>query len=64
MSCCEWALSSILKMDASASCHAPTFHATSDLDKLEILGADVSDLIYTIDHNLQHGATTRSFSAR
>jgi len=29
---------------------------TSDADKLAILGSDVSDLITTIDHNLQHGA--------
>lgn len=29
---------------------------TSDLDKLDILGTDVADLIATIDHNLQHGA--------
>ncbi|MGC2517561.1 MAG: DUF6502 family protein [Burkholderiales bacterium] len=27
----------------------------SDVDKLQILGADVADLIRTIDHNLQHG---------
>lgn len=37
---------------------------TSDLDKLEILGADVSDLIYTIDHNLQHGAADPFFQRK
>jgi len=37
---------------------------TSDLDKLEILGADVSDLIYTIDHNLQHGADDPFFKRK
>jgi len=37
---------------------------TSDLDKLEILGTDVSDLIYTIDHNLQHGATDPFFQRK
>ena len=37
---------------------------TSDLDKLEILGADVSDLIYTIDHNLQHGADDPFFQRK
>jgi len=30
---------------------------SSDTDKLAILGSDVADLIATIDHNLQHGAT-------
>jgi len=37
---------------------------TSDLDKLEILGTDVSDLIYTIDHNLQRGATDPFFQRK
>lgn len=37
---------------------------TSDLDKLEILGADVSDLIYTIDHNLRHGAADPYFQRK
>jgi hypothetical protein len=37
---------------------------TSDLDKLEILGTDVSDLIGTIDHNLQHGATDPFFQRK
>jgi hypothetical protein len=32
---------------------------TSDHDKLEILGADVADLIATIDHNLQRGDAPR-----
>ena len=29
----------------------------SEIDKLDILGTDVADLIATIDHNLQHGDT-------
>jgi len=33
---------------------------SGDADKLNILGTDVSDLVATIDHNLQHGAPTRS----
>ncbi|MEX2163742.1 MAG: DUF6502 family protein [Sulfuricaulis sp.] len=37
---------------------------TSDLDKLEILGTDVSDLIYTIDHNLQHGTADPFFQRK
>lgn len=37
---------------------------TSDLDKLEILGTDVSDLIHTIDHNLQQGATDPFFQRK
>jgi Family of unknown function (DUF6502) len=37
---------------------------TSDLDKLEILGTDVSDLIHTIDHNLQHGAVNPFFQRK
>ena len=37
---------------------------TSDLEKLEILGTDVSDLIYTIDHNLQHGADDPYFQRK
>jgi hypothetical protein len=37
---------------------------TSDVDKLEILGTDVSDLIHTIDHNLQHGATDPFFQRK
>jgi len=37
---------------------------SSDLDKLEILGTDVSDLIYTIDHNLQHGAADPFFQRK
>jgi len=37
---------------------------TSDLDKLEILGTDVSDLIYTIDHNLQHGSAEPFFQRK
>jgi hypothetical protein len=36
----------------------------SDVDKLRILGADVSDLINTIDHNLQHGATDPYFQRK
>jgi len=30
--------------------------SASELDKVDILGADVADLIATIDHNLRHGA--------
>jgi len=37
---------------------------TSDLDKLDILGADVSDLITTIDHNLQRGAEDPRFQRK
>lgn len=37
---------------------------TSDLDKLEILGTDAADLIYTIDHNLQHGAADPFFQRK
>ncbi len=37
---------------------------TSDLDKIEILGVDVSDLIYTLDHNLQRGAADPFFQRK
>ncbi len=37
---------------------------TSDLDKLEILGADVADLVTTIDHNLERGATDPRFQRK
>lgn len=37
---------------------------TSDLDKLDILGTDVADLIGTIDNNLQHGATDPRFQRK
>lgn len=37
---------------------------TSDLDKLDILGADVADLITTIDHNLQRGAEDPRFQRK
>jgi hypothetical protein len=37
---------------------------TSDLDKLDILGADVADLITTIDHNLQRGAADPRFQRK
>ena len=37
---------------------------TSDLDKLDILGADVSDLIATIDHNMQRGADDPRFQRK
>ena len=37
---------------------------TSDLDKLDILGADVADLITTIDHNLQRSATDPRFQRK
>jgi len=36
----------------------------SDVDKLGILGRDVADLIDTIDHNLQHGATDPRFQRK
>ena len=36
----------------------------SDVDKLGILGCDVADLIDTIDHNLQHGATDPRFQRK
>jgi hypothetical protein len=37
---------------------------TSDLDKLDILGADVADLIGTIDHNLEHGLADPRFQRK
>jgi hypothetical protein len=37
---------------------------TSDLDKLDILGADVADLIATIDHNLRHGGADPRFQRK
>lgn len=37
---------------------------TSSIDKLQILGADVSDLIETIDHNLQEGAADPRFQRK
>jgi len=37
---------------------------TSDLDKLDILGTDVADLIATIDHNLQLGAGDPRFQRK
>jgi hypothetical protein len=36
----------------------------STLDKLGILGHDVADLIDTIDHNVQHGATDARFQRK
>ena len=36
----------------------------STVDKLGILGNDVADLIATIDHNLQHGATDPRFQRK
>jgi hypothetical protein len=36
----------------------------STVDKLGILGTDVADLIATIDHNLQHGATDPRFQRK
>src|SRR5216683_5904146 len=35
-----------------------------DTDKLNILGTDVSDLVATIDHNLQHGAKDPFFQRK
>ncbi len=37
---------------------------SGDTDKLNILGTDVSDLIGTIDHNLQHGGDDRFFQRK
>ena len=37
---------------------------TSDADKFVILGTDVSDLIATIDHNMQHGAADPRFQRK
>ena len=37
---------------------------SGDVDKLNILGTDVSDLVSTIDHNLQHGATDPFFQRK
>lgn len=38
--------------------------SASEIDKLGILGSDVADLIYTIDHNLQSGATDPFFQRK
>ncbi len=38
--------------------------STSDVDKLDILGADVADLIATIDHNLQRSGTDARFQRK
>ena len=38
--------------------------AASAVEKLRILGTDVADLIDTIDHNLQHGATDPRFQRK
>ena len=35
-----------------------------DAEKLHILGADVADLVTTIDHNLQHGANDARFQRK
>jgi hypothetical protein len=35
-----------------------------DTDKLNILGTDVSDIVATIDHNLQHGAADPFFQRK
>ncbi|MDZ4127648.1 MAG: DUF6502 family protein, partial [Hydrogenophaga sp.] len=37
---------------------------TSDVAKLGILGADVADLVTTIDHNLQHGTIDPRFQRK
>lgn len=37
---------------------------SSAADKVEILGSDVSDLIYTIDHNIEHGDTDPRFQRK
>jgi Family of unknown function (DUF6502) len=36
----------------------------SAVDKLELLGAEVSDLVTTIDHNIQHGDTDPRFQRK
>lgn len=38
--------------------------STSDVDKLDILGADVADLIATIDHNLQRSGSDPRFQRK
>jgi len=38
--------------------------STSELDKLDILGADVADLIATIDHNLRGGSAGPRFQRK
>ena len=40
---------------------APTPHP---VDKIAILGADVADLIDTIDHNIEHGDTDPRFQRK
>jgi hypothetical protein len=37
---------------------------SGDADKINILGTDVSDLVATIDHNLQHGAADPFFQRK
>ena len=37
---------------------------SGDTDKLNILGTDVSDLVSTVDHNLQHGAADPFFQRK
>jgi Family of unknown function (DUF6502) len=37
---------------------------SGDTDKLNILGTDVSDIVATIDHNLQHGVTDPFFQRK
>jgi len=37
---------------------------SGDTDKLNILGTDVSDIVATIDHNLQHGAADPFFQRK
>lgn len=37
---------------------------SGDADKLNILGTDVSDLVSTIDHNLQHGSADPFFQRK
>lgn len=38
--------------------------AQSEIDKIQILGSDVSQLVATIDHNLQHAATQPFFQRK
>lgn len=38
--------------------------STSDVDKIDILGTDVADLIHTVDHNLGRGADNPRFQRK
>jgi hypothetical protein len=49
------------KLDLVVRAYVPQ---RSAVDKLEILGADVADLIGTIDHNIEHGNTDPRFQRK